>query len=399
MAPRRLRVLFVLNHLSSQGGAERFVAGLAMHLPRDRVEPRVCSTGHGEDQVVQALEQQGVPHTNLERSSRWQVHRLFPLAAMICRHDFDVVHTHTFGSNVLGSVIARACRVPVVIAHEHTWSYRDDRVRMWLDGHVVGRLADRFLAVSELDRKRMITLEGVPPDKVVVMPTGYIPRTLPVPDQHIRAQLGIPLGLPLVCTAAVLRKQKALDVLLDAHAILLDRLPDAHLVIAGEGECRAALEGQIERLGVRESVHLVGKRPDVDAVLQASDAAALSSDWEGLPLFVFECMAAGTPLVATDVGGLPEIVQTGRSGILVPPRNPPALAQALATVLSDRALARRLAFAARQRLDEFRIENVAERFAAMYEELAFEARARRQRARLWRPRPRDLEEDAGYWPG
>lgn len=370
----RLRVLFVLHHVSSQGGAERFVVGLATHLPRDRIEPWICSIGHGEDQVVQALERHGVRHLNLERASRWQIHRLLPLAALIHRHDFDVVHAHTFGSNVVGSVIARACRVPVVIAHEHTWSYTGDPLRMWLDGHVVGRLTDRFLAVSEVDRERMIALEGVPPDKVVVMPTGYVPRAATAGDQDIRTELGLPSGAPLVFVAAVLRRQKALDVLLDAHALLLGSVRNAHLVIAGEGDCRVELERQIERLGIGSSVHLVGRRFDVDAILRATDVAALSSDWEGMPLFVFECMAARTPLVATEVGGLLEIVDSGRTGILVPARNPPALAEALRTVLVDRALACQLATAAARRLDEFRIENVAERFADMYEELVAQTR-------------------------
>ncbi len=96
----------------------------------------------------------------------------------------------------------------------------------------------------------------------------------------------------------------------------------------------------------------------------------LSSDWEGMPLFVFECMAAGTPLVATSVGGLPEIVDEGRTGLLVPPRDPAALADALERVLTDGALARRLADAAADRLEQFRIESVAVQFAELYEELA-----------------------------
>jgi glycosyltransferase involved in cell wall biosynthesis len=367
---RPLRLLLLVDHVTPLGGAERFVVGLATHLPRDRVEPWVCSTRHGLEESIHALTEAGVPHVNLGRDATWQVHRLAPLVALIRRERFDVLHCHKFGSNVWGTPIGRACRVPVVLAHEHTWPFTGDRLRMWLDGQLIGRLATRFLAVSERDRERMIELEGVPSNKVMVMPTAYIPSPSPAGKADIRTELGIAPDVPLVAIAAVLRSQKALDILLDAHARLVTRVKDAHLVIAGDGECHDRLEHQIERLGIGGSAHLVGPRSDVEAILDQADVGVLSSDWEGMPLFVFECMAAGIPLVATSVGGLPEIVDEGRTGLLVPPRDPAALADALERVLTDGALARRLADAAADRLEQFRIESVAVQFAELYEELA-----------------------------
>ena len=134
------------------------------------------------------------------------------------------------------------------------------------------------------------------------------------------------------------------------------------------------LERQIERLGIGGSVHLLGARTDVPAILCEVDVGVLSSDWEGMPLFVFECMATNTPLVATAVGGLPEIVDDGQTGLLVPQQNAGAIAEALEAVLTDRALAQRLAHAAAGRLGQFRIEAVAIRFAELYEELVAQAR-------------------------
>jgi glycosyltransferase involved in cell wall biosynthesis len=368
-----VRALFLVDHASTSGGAERLVAGLATHLPRDRIEPWVCSTRHGEPAAVNELREAGIPYIELNRRATWQVYRLWPLAALLRTKRIDVVHSHMFGSNMWGTLIGRACRVPVILAHEHNWSY-EGAMRMWLDGHVIGRLATRFITVSAANRERMITLEGVPADKVQVMPTAYIPH--PGPPSDIRAELGIPAAAPLVGTAAVVRAEKRLDVLLDAFALLRARVADAHLVIAGDGPCSSEVEQHVEHLGLDGSVHLLGRRRDVDSILRGADVGAMSSDWEGMPLFTFECMANDTPLVATAVGGLTEVVRDGETGLLVAPGDPGALAVALERVLTDRPFARRLAANAATRLGEYEINAVAAQFADLYEQLLADARSR-----------------------
>lgn len=368
---RCLRVLLVIDSAGAHGGAERFVSGLALHLPRDRIEPWVCSTRFGDELAIADLRRAGIPHLNIGRSGKRDAFRLSKLVSLIRHERFDVVHAHKFGSNLWCTLIGRACSVPVVIAHEHTWSYAGNPPRAWLDGHVIGRLATRFVAVSRADAERMVSVEGVPPAKVVVMPTGYIPHRVS-PNGDIRTELGIKPDAPLVAVAAQLRPQKALDVMIEAHAQVVARVRDAHLVIAGQGPGRHDLEQQIGELGIGDSVHLLGVRHDVDAILSRADVGALSSDFEGLPLFVFECMAAGTPLVATSVGGLPDVVADGTTGILVPRRNPWALADAIVALLTDRGRARRLADAAAERLEAFTIDAVAAQFAGLYEQLVSE---------------------------
>lgn len=372
MRRRPLRVLYMIDHAGSDGGAERFVAGLAEHMPRDRVEPWVCSTRHGHDSAVRSLSAAGVPHLDLERTARWQIHRLARVVTLVRRERFDVLHAHKFGSNVWGSLIGRLCGVPVVIAHEHNWSYSHDRLRAWLDRRVVGRLSTRFVAVSRAGREQMIAIERVPPASVVVMPTAYIPHPREA-GQDIRSELELGPHARVVASVANLRPEKALEVLIDAHALLLGRLGETHLVIAGEGDCRPQLERQIERLGLGRSVHLLGPRRDVDAIVRAADVGVMSSDWEGMPLFALECMAAGTPLVATAVGGLPEIVDDGRTGLLVPPRDPAALAAAVHRIFADTPLAGRLAREAARRSSDFTIGAVASKYADLYDQLVMEA--------------------------
>jgi glycosyltransferase involved in cell wall biosynthesis len=218
----------------------------------------------------------------------------------------------------------------------------------------------------------MIELEGIPAEKVLVLPTAYIPHRLTDPTD-IRAELGLSPSARVIGVAATLRIEKALEVMISALAEVVQRTPDAHLVIAGDGPRRDALEAQVASMGLTGHVHFLGERRDVTAILETVDIGALSSDWEGMPLFVLECMATGTPVVATNVGGLPEMIEHDRTGLLVPPRDPGALAGAIGALLADPERGRRLAAAAAERMPEFTIDAVANRFARLYEQLVSEA--------------------------
>jgi glycosyltransferase involved in cell wall biosynthesis len=372
---RRLRVLQMVGFLSRDGGAERFMLGLTTHLPRDRFEPWVCAPRGAEPAAVQELAEAGIPFVDLGRRGRWDAHRTAGLLSLLRRERFSVLHTHMFGSNLWGALMGPACGVPVVIAHEHTWSYEGKPWRAWLDGRVIGRRVTRFIAVSAADAQRMVSIERVPPEKVTVIPTALIPRVR-LAEGDLRAELGLEPGTPLIGSVAQLRRQKALDVLIDAHARVLEAIPSAHLVVAGDGDCRAELERHAIAAGVADRTHFLGRRDDVDCILEALDVAAMSSDFEGRPLFALECMALGTPLVATAVGGLPEMIDDGRTGLLVPPRRADALADALVSLLLDPGRRGRIAAAAATQVD--RIDAVAAQFAELYERLVRETGARRR---------------------
>ena len=368
---RRLRVLAVLDSPTDQGGAERFALGLVSHLPRDRFEPWVCSTRFATPEASEALADAGVTHISLRRKGKLDVHRLSGLAMLLKMGRFDVVHAHMFGSNVWGTVLGKLCSIPVIIAHEHNWSYTGELGRRMIDRHVIARYATRFVAVSESNRTRMIELEGIPADKVLVLPTAYIPHRVTSPTD-IRAELGLAPDARVIGVAATLRVEKALEVMITAVGDVVEQFPDAHLVIAGDGPRRGALETQAAEMGLTGHVHFLGERRDVTPILQTVDVGALSSDWEGMPLFVLECMTTGTPVVATNVGGLPELVEDDRTGLLVPPRDPAALARAIIALLADPERGQRLAGAAAERMHSYTIDAVAERFAALYEQLVSE---------------------------
>jgi glycosyltransferase involved in cell wall biosynthesis len=365
---RRRRVLYLIDYASSTGGAERFAVGLATRLPQDRFEPWLCATRSTDAVAAAALDAAGVARVTLGRRAKWDVHRLGGLVRLLRSRRFDVLHTHKFGSNLWGTLIGAGCRVPVIVAHEHSWSYEGNPVRAWLDGRVIGRLADRFVAVSKADGDRMLSVEHVPAEKVVVIPNGYIPSP-GTTDTDVRAELGLAPQQPMIAIAALLRPEKRIDVLLEAHARVRAQVPDARLVIAGDGECRPELEARARALGLDGGVSFLGARTDIDSLLRAADVGAMSSDREGSPLMAFECMASRTPLVATRVGGLPDVVEDGRTGLLVPRRDPAALAAALTGLLTDRPRLARMSAAAGDALEGYTIDRTVARFADLYDTL------------------------------
>lgn len=260
----------------------------------------------------------------------------------------------------------------MIVAHEQTWSFRGGRVRKLLDRHLVGRLADRIVAVSELDRQRMIVIEKVPARKLLLIRNAIVPGR---PSGHdVRAELGIPERVPVLVALAMLRPQKALHVALQALALVRERVPDAVLLIAGgplEGNPEAdRLRAVAQQLGIGSAVRMLGRRDDVPDVLAAADVGVLSSSYEGTPLAVLEYMEAGLPVVSTAVGGVGEFVEDGVHGILVSPDDPEALAGALSRLVLEPATRERMGEAARERRrSEFDYDATLRRFRDLYAEL------------------------------
>jgi glycosyltransferase involved in cell wall biosynthesis len=274
-----------------------------------------------------------------------------------------------FGSNVWACIVGKLAGVPVIVCHEHMWSYGGSRFRSLVDRWLIARFSNAFVAVSEAGRRSMIESEGIPERDVVLLRNGL--RSLP-PGVHgrVRSELGIEPERPVVVTVGILRPEKAHSVLIEAAAELVrGGVPDLRVLIVGDGGERPHLESLIDRLGLGDAVSLLGLRRDIADILAVADLAVCCSDFEGGPLSVMEYMSAELPIVATDVGGLPELVQPD-NGLLVPPRDPAALADAVLVLLRDPERRRRLGRAGRERRDrEYGADVYIEHLEALYEEL------------------------------
>ena len=311
------------------------------------------------------------------------VHRLWRLAVLLRRERIDVLHSHLFGSNLWGTLLGRLCRVPVLIAHEHTWSYEgapdpgmDRRPRDRAPDYAVHRRVHGRRRAHGDDRGRARRQGDGDPHRV----RAAAPIT--ARRRPARPSSGSAPDTPLIGTAVVMRPQKALEVMLDAFATVLETVPDAHLVLAGRRR-RAAPNSS-------DTSADAGVAPQ-DALPRASQRRRLgrSRARRRRPVVGFRrhcrcsCSSAwpaGTPLVATAVGGLPDVVEDGVTGLLVPPRRPrTSWRPRSCRSCSDPELR---AGAWRQRppgeLEKYTIDRIAGRFADLYESLVAAARRDRQ---------------------
>jgi glycosyltransferase involved in cell wall biosynthesis len=370
---RPIRVLFVLTS-PVRGGVEEVALGLLQRLDRAEFEPAVAAPASLLEAFGPALASARVPVLAVQVEDPRRVGELRRLAAFMRRLRPDVVNPHLFRSTLVAAPLARALGIPVVETYHGREGWRQGRSRgAFLPDRLVGRLLDRAIAVSEAAREFLIRVKRYPADRVVVVPNGrdlaaFRPgRARPA----VRKELGLDTGAPVVGVVGRLEAQKGHVHLLAAWLAVRREFPDARLLVVGEGSERAALEARARASGLADSVLFLGFRTDVPRLLDAVDVLALPSLYEGMPLTAIEASAMARPVVATAVDGTPEVVRDGVTGLLVPPADPPALAQAIGRLLRDPDRAAEMGRRGRAWvLDRFDVDAHVRATAAVYRDVA-----------------------------
>lgn len=375
-----IRILHIITRMDV-GGSTDDVVMTATRMPRAEFDHRLVSglTLDPPPRLRETLAAAGVPWVeipHLRRAVRpWADCRaLWALWRAIRATRPDVVHTHTSKAGFVGRLAARLARVPRILhtPHGHIlhgyFGAGATRAFIGLE-RWAARFTDRIITLTDAEAAQHLAVGIGRPDQFVTIPSGVDlaeARAGAAAAPQVRRALGIAGDAPLVGTVSRLVPVKGLIHLVAAMPEILRRCPRAHLALAGDGEERELLAAQAAALGVAERVHFLGFREDVPAVIGTLDLFVLPSLNEGLGKALVTAMGLGVPIVATRVGGVPEVVEDGRQGLLVPPADPAALAKAAIALLEDRAAAAAMGAAGRARAELFSTEVMLDRLAALY---------------------------------
>jgi glycosyltransferase involved in cell wall biosynthesis len=339
---RRVRVLQVIDLLGT-GGAENLQVTMAAAIDRQRFDWHVCAlrkSPQGQTNIERQLLDMGVPVVVLGQRSVYDARTLFRLVRYILGKRIDILHTHMQGADILGRVAGFITRRPVVTTIHGLESDLLDTPprRMALLRFTARWMCRRIIVVASYMRREAAAVLGLPLSRVLTIPNGVdIDKFHPhagVDRAAIKRELAGGDYL-LVVTVGRLVPPKAQDLFIEAARRVAKVLPNARFVIIGDGPLRDDLARLIEEAGVADRVFIGGWRDDIPDVLGASDLFVLSSSQEGMPVAILEALSAGCPVVATDVGGVSEIVREGETGMLVPYGDPDALAGAIVRMLTN----------------------------------------------------------------
>lgn len=351
------------------GGAQTALYRLLANRQDARYRFHVVCLYNGDGKTAQQIRELGIPVTDLAMTSPWRVTAFWRLYRLLRRERPYLLHTWLFHANIPGRMIGRLAGVPIIITGRR--GMRIGGPRRELITRFTAALDDRVVAVCQMVRQAEIRQAGGKPEKIITIYNGVDPEKYKnSAREDVRQRWGIEADAALLGAVGRLHPVKGLADLLQAVAGLRSAYPHVRLLLVGDGPLRAELERQAAALDISETVIFTGAQKDVPAILSALDVLVLPSLAEGLSNVLLEAMAAGLPVVATAVGGTPELVIDGETGRLVPPQDAASLAQAIQQLLANPAQARQMGQAGRQRVQaHFTIRQMVRQTEQLYETL------------------------------
>jgi len=371
----------VLHLRSSSGfyGPERQILQLAEPLQGDGFHIEILILyRRGENQpllhpLMEMAKGSGLEAGQLDDRAKFSLKMIQGIAKKLKEGEFSLLHTHDYKANLLGLIAARLAKVPsVATVHLHDLSTYALRLYRLLD-LVTLRFFPKVITVAESLRQELIGA-GLPADKLVTIHNAIDAQAFASQaeaDNHrLREQLGIEDQQPIVSTVGRLSPQKRHQDFLEAARRTLAVLPGAHFLVIGDGPERGDLEALAASLGIDSAVSFLGHRQDVAAWMAISDVIVMASIREGLPYVLLEALALAKPVVATCVGGVPELIRDGETGLLVPTQQPARMAEAILYVLSHGEEAARLGEKGRELVwQKFSPQSMAHKTAEVYREV------------------------------
>lgn len=364
---RKINLMYITHDLAI-GGLQQVVVSLCRTIDRDRFNVSVlCLRSLGE--FVQDVEAMGIKVILLEKKKgKTDYFPFFRVAKILRQESIDIIHTHNTQPFIDGTIAALIAGVKTIVHTDHARFFPDKKRYMFAEW-VMSKFAYKVVGVSEHTSSSLIRYEHISPRKILTITNG-ITRGIysqEVDTNEIKRELGIEKCRFVIGLGVRLEEQKGISNLIKAMPSILEVCPDLVLLVAGRGSLESALKELATDLGVAKSVYFIGPRKDIPVFLKTLDLYVLPSHFEGLPMVLLEAMAAGCPIVATDVGGNSTAIRNGENGILVEPNNPKMLAEAILKVLGDYSLRQSFIHNGHKRFDElFSVEKMAHKYQELY---------------------------------
>lgn len=366
-------MLTILHSESSLGWGGQENRTLHECIGLKRLGARVIVFCKPDSRLRERAEAAGIEvRTHPMRSNR-DLSALRFVMGLIKSESVDVICTHSGDDSFICAIAGRLSgRRPAIVRTRHLALPITSKV-------TYSRFPHRVVTVSEYVRDYLVEEKGLRPERVVSVPTGvdlerFDPESTP---DTLRAELGVSPETLMVGTVAILRRKKGHHVLLDAIPRVLEECPDTLFVFAGDGPQKKNIEDRMAELGIGRSVRLLGLRKDIPSVLKGVDLIALPTLQEALGTSILEASAMRKPVVSTCVGGVPEVVRHGTTGLLVEPEDAAGLAEAIIKLLKDKGLRERMGAEGRKMVEAgYSTERMVERMLGLYTELVAERKAR-----------------------
>jgi glycosyltransferase involved in cell wall biosynthesis len=317
------------------GGLERVIAAIVTHCNKDRFKMEVwCVTSGGA--IADELILKGIPVRIIGIRSYYNPINIIRFAILLRKAIPDIVHTHGYFAGTMGRIACLLVGIRPVFHHVHS-TYTGFSNRNHFIEKVLSNTTAKVICCSRAVAEFITKREHINPKRIAVVYNGIEKPLVTITDiNKIKDEFKIKSTDKLVGTVASLTENKGHAVLLNAIPEIVVNHPTVRFLFVGDGPCRAALVDQVKRLGIEERVIFTGIRSDIGALISIMDVFVLPSrDREGLPISIIEVMALSKPVVVSRIGGIPEAVSDGVTGILVQPKNPDRLSAAITALLDD----------------------------------------------------------------
>lgn len=365
----KINILHIYQN-SKIGGVQQQILNLLKAYNREVFNPIFCCLGPKEE-IGKEIEGIGIDCIPLNRSryNRFSLGIVLDLHRLMKKKQIHIVRTHRYRSNFYGRLAAFLTGALVIVASVHDNYRTDKRPGRRIINRMLSHITDKIVAVSEEVKKDIIRYDKIEPSKVVVLPNGIdVERFNPKGNfADIRKEFSIKEGALVVGFVGRIVPAKGLQYLIDSIPYVKGEFKNIKLLVIGEGSIVARLHEQAKEKKVYDSIIFTGRRRDIPDILSCIDIFVMPSIAEGLPNALLEAMAMGKPIVATEVGGIPEVMKNGVNGLLVPPRDPIALATAMKGLIGNDRLAAQMGYAARDLvLDKFSMRAITQKWQTLY---------------------------------